>query len=59
LIEQGIDGISLAPDAVLRSTVKLLEMERAFGSRRAGGRGRVGSKGGGPPRSAQRGASQV
>ncbi len=31
LVEQGIDSISLNPDAVLRTTVKILEMEQKLG----------------------------
>jgi len=30
LVEQGIDSISLNPDAVLKTTVKILEMEQAL-----------------------------
>ncbi len=29
LVEQGIDSISLNPDAILKTTVKILEMEQA------------------------------
>ncbi|GJL49182.1 MAG: phosphoenolpyruvate synthase [Nitrospirales bacterium] len=31
LVEQGIDSISLNPDAVLKTTVKILEMEQSLG----------------------------
>jgi len=31
LVEQGIDSISLNPDAVLKTTVKILEMEKSLG----------------------------
>ena len=33
LVEQGIDSISLNPDAVLKTTVRILETERTLGSR--------------------------
>jgi pyruvate,water dikinase len=41
LVEQGIDSISLNPDAVLKTTARILETERALGAprRSAGGRG--------------------
>ena len=32
LVEQGIDSISLNPDAVLKTTVRILETEQALGS---------------------------
>ena len=32
LVEQGIDSISLNPDAVLKTTVPILETEQALGS---------------------------
>ena len=34
LVEQGIDSISLNPDAVLKTTVKILEMEQTLGESR-------------------------
>ncbi|MBI3463212.1 MAG: hypothetical protein HY000_09155, partial [Planctomycetes bacterium] len=34
LVEQGIDSISLNPDAVLKTTLTILEMEQALSQRR-------------------------
>ena len=34
LVEQGIDSISLTPDAVLKTTLTILEMEKELGERR-------------------------
>jgi len=39
LVEQGIDSISLNPDAVMKTTVKILETEKALARRVAPGRG--------------------
>ena len=38
LVEHGIDSVSLSPDAVVPTTLRILETERAFGSPSADGR---------------------
>jgi hypothetical protein len=37
-VELGIDSISLNPDAVLKTTLKILEMEAALSAPQRGGR---------------------
>jgi pyruvate,water dikinase len=37
LVERGIDSVSLSPDAVVPTTLRILETERAFGSSSADG----------------------